>query len=109
MMETDGDACISVALPSGRFLLQGKSLRYDDHILIIQRLVEQTLGSHNVVLMFREKQLDSSMSIRAVGLQNGDVITALMLPMACIYSNEGAFAAVKNNGSVVTWGSKNFG
>jgi hypothetical protein len=108
-MDTDGDVCISVALPSGRFLLQGKSVRYDDHVLIIQRLVEQTLGSHNVVLMFHEKQLDASMSIRTIGLKHGDVITALMLPMACIYSNEGAFAAVKNDGSVVTWGSKNTG
>merc|ERR1719408_59890 len=75
----------------------------------LQRLAEVQLGSHHVVLMHHENRLDITRSVRAAGIRNEDILTALVLPLACIYSNEGAFAAVKNDGSVVTWGSKNTG
>merc|ERR1719183_1437232 len=77
--------------------------------MILQRLAEQSIGSHHIVLMHEDRRLDVTRSVRACGIQDGDIMTALVLPLACIYSNEGSFAAVKNDGSVVTWGSKNTG
>ena len=52
-----------------------------------------------------------SMTASATNLADGDVITVLVMDLPRVYANPngGAFAAVTNSGSVVTWGDAGYG
>ena len=43
-------------------------------------------------------------TMEEAGLRHGDVVTAIACVLPQIYSTQSAFAALKSDGSVVTWG-----
>ncbi|CAE8650193.1 unnamed protein product, partial [Polarella glacialis] len=100
---------VQVSLPSGATA----ELQVDraDHVSDLVAKARQAFGRHVVAICTRTgHRLEQVALVADLGLRHEDVLTAVVMKQMVIYAAQlGAFAALKSDGSVVTWGDAEYG
>eukprot|EP00929_Paragymnodinium_shiwhaense_P053292 TRINITY_DN26671_c0_g1_i2.p1 TRINITY_DN26671_c0_g1~~TRINITY_DN26671_c0_g1_i2.p1 ORF type:complete len:701 (+),score=115.86 TRINITY_DN26671_c0_g1_i2:119-2104(+) len=97
---------VSVVLPSGDVEAQLEALP-GESITTLSKRAQKVFGKSLRALMLQDgKELDHQASIGEAGLRSNDVLLAVLVEQPIrIYATDAAFAAVRADGTVVTWGN----
>jgi len=100
---------LTVVWPSGTSVLKDFAVLTSTTVASFLTQVVRASGRNVGALLSSAKaRLDLDATIASCGLRDNDVVTALALPPNT-FSTRGAFAAMRSDGSVVTWGNPHFG
>lgn len=98
---------VSVVLVSGALVLDRVELELKDAIGDLLADVEESVGKRVQALVGPSGiELEPEAAVFQMGLRDGDVVTALLAHTTLIYSTSAAFAAVRSDGSLVSWGDE---
>jgi len=102
---------VSVVLMDGSTVLDNVPLQPGDTVQSLRVQVARALEYQKFKLLSSGGLvLVDTMTIESIGIVDGEQVTVVKVAMLGIFSVAlGAFAAVKGDGSVVTWGDANYG
>ena len=101
---------LGVQWPSGNPVVQLHDCRRDEPLFRLRPRVNEAAGRPIRALVSpSSERLAWTSTMQEAGLRHGDVVTAIACILPKIYSTESAFAALKSDGSVTTWGDEESG
>ena len=96
---------VTVSSISGDLSLEHTTLTADQKVAELYREVQAATGKHVRALVSASGSiLLPGNTVRDTELRTGDIVTAVFARPTRIFSTRSAFAAVKGDGTVVTWG-----
>ena len=102
---------LTVTTLSGDLVCKDTVVKKTDRFHVLAKVVSKALGGIPISLIHRTDRLRMNDRIGDAGVQDGDTLTCVArLPQTVVVSTRGgAFAAVKDDGSVITWGNVDYG
>ena len=101
---------LDVQWPSSNTIVQLHDCRRDEPLFRLRPRINEAAGRPIRALVSpSSERLAWTSTMQEAGLRHGDVVTAIACVLPKIYSNQYAFAALKSDGSVTTWGDEESG
>ena len=101
---------LGVRWPSGNIVVQLHDCPRDEPLFRLRPRINEAAGRPIRTLVSPSSEpLAWTSTIQEAGLWHGDVVTAIACVLPKVYSTHYAFAALKSDGSVTTWGEEESG
>ena len=96
---------VSIVRVDGFVVLENVALKPGSEVQSLRDQVSRALDYRSFKLLSQDGLvLLNGMDIRSLDIGDGAQVTVVKIALPIIFSNDAAFAAVKSDGNVVTWG-----